>query len=692
MPQAAGLEAAARCDRALWQLVQAETQSNRELARGLARLWDERLFFPLGSARARDFIREHAGIPESRARWLARLGRQLNALPELDQALAERRISASHAIELGAVVNATTDPVERALWIERAQVTPVREFRQLVRAAREAKVKAPAEEQAPAADPKIELLDFREGAVDDDPDAIPDGGWISIPAPARVAVLWHGATDLARAAAGRKMSQGQSAEMIFAEYLSAIGPDETGPPPDREGERRAKLLADVMEAMNNSRPGSRSEGESEPAPPIAAATSLPAPQRNPAVDWQVSELPLPKGCVVTAEQNAWKMGKAIVRLCRLKQRLRYEIAAELAQMQEAGHWLALGFRSFAAYCEERLDFGLRRAERLIRFKHGLDRFPKLRDAYLGGRISYSVALLLLPILHPTTEEEWVRWADRRTFRELERVTTYASMYALPDADPRVLESWVRGLAEQGLASSTNGAEVTTSLTATTFTGEIQVPLGYALPPGAPRALPRISGIPSDIALAPPELPIARIRFWLPKDALDLAYRALQHARSSTANPLLPTWGALELVLVHFIQTHDTPLARKLARRHRIIARDDYQCLVPGCTSCANLNAHHLEHRAQGGSDADSNQATDCFCHHVPGQHGGVIDMGGYAPDHLITKLGINPRTGIAFAYYLNERRVSRKYAERELAKWRAELRVARRERVQKRAMPKRGAA
>jgi hypothetical protein len=745
--------AAVRSDAILWRLGLAESQLNRELARGLGVLRDRELFIPLGSVRARDFVREHLGIEESRARWLVRLGRQLNAVPEIDQALAERRISASHAIELGAVIDPTTDREERANWIARAGTTSIREFRRLTHAANA----APEPEKEPKTNPSpIEIIDLRPGArpspiADDDPDAPPAGGWMSIPAPARVAVLWHGSIDLARAAAGRHLNQGQCAEMIFAEYLSAVPPDPSDPEAEAlnsNPEQREALLAEIMEAMNSRPPGHSppSTNNREPtadqatasiglgtgpsASPLSPVAHQSAAERYADLDWEIPALTLPEDCLVSEDQEPWQLAAALKRLSRLKQKLRYDLALELDRMHEAGHWHALGFASLAAYCEVRLDFGLRRAERLIRFKDGLDRFPQLREAYLEGRISYSAALLLLPILHRTTEAAWVRWADGITFRELERVTAYARTYALPDAHPTVLASWVRGLAEQGLAmrrlasdvpecdapevdgsegdaaegnaAKTDApqgdaleadapqanlpmtdAQVVTPLAATMFAGAVPIPLGYALPPDAPGALPKISGVPDDIALAPPELCIALIRFWLPADALRLAYRALQHCRSGTTNPLLPTWAALELILVHFIQTHDTPVARALARRHRIIARDNYQCLVPGCTSRCNLHSHHLEHQAQGGSDEDSNQATECFGHHIPGQHGGVIDMGGYAPDRLTTKLGINPRTGRALAYYRNERRVSEECAERDLAEWRAELRARRRERAAK---------
>jgi hypothetical protein len=84
--------AAARLDREVTHLAQLEGQVDREVGKGLALLWDRERYRPLGFVRATDFVREMLGIQESRARWLAKLGRCVAAVPELDQALAQDRI------------------------------------------------------------------------------------------------------------------------------------------------------------------------------------------------------------------------------------------------------------------------------------------------------------------------------------------------------------------------------------------------------------------------------------------------------------------------------------------------------------------------------------------------------------------------------------------------------------------------
>jgi hypothetical protein len=49
---------------------------------------------------------------------------------------------------------------------------------------------------------------------------------------------------------------------------------------------------------------------------------------------------------------------------------------------------------------------------------------------------------------------------------------------------------------------------------------------------------------------------------------------------------------------------------------------------------------------------------------------GIIDIGGFAPDRLVFRLGIHPKTGKALVCYRNERRVSPEVAAADLARWR----------------------
>jgi hypothetical protein len=633
-------------DRDLVRLARDEAELDRQLAIGMANFWDRKCFDPLGYARATDFVREHLGIQESRARWFARLGRHLQAIPELDRALAQRRLDASHVIELGRILKEDTPAEDRRAWIDRGSRLSVRDLRKEV-VAEIRRRKEAGEAAEPEPDPNEPLH----------PDDPPPGRWISIPAPVRVGVLWLGALELARKAAGRQLTQGQAAEYVFAEYLSAYGTDPSPTPP------LDPLVAEVIAALN---------AKQAPAgDPISAAVGYAASLEAPVVLRQVmpAEDFEPDSSIAEIE-DPWELAYALIRIAGEKHRLRFELAGLLTQFADQACVGALGYPGFERYCCDRLGFCLRRAERLIRFRAGLDRFPKLAAAYHAGHISYTAVLLLLPILHPTTEDVWVIWAKDLSYREVERVTEYARTFALPDTNPTVLASWAKGLEEQGLAKRLVGAVAES----TPFAADpLPVPLGCALPPVG-RGVPRIVGFPEDLALAPPEHCVARIRFWLPQDALDLAYRALDRCRLSLKNPLTPTWSVFEIILVHFIQTHDSPEAREIELRHMIVARDGYWCRVTGCTSREHLEDHHLVFRSDCGPECPWNRSGTCFVHHRHGVHLGILKIGGFAPDDLVFLLGIHPKTGKPFACYRNERRVSAEEAALYLAEWRRSLR------------------
>jgi hypothetical protein len=201
-----------------------------------------------------------------------------------------------------------------------------------------------------------------------------------------------------------------------------------------------------------------------------------------------------------------------------------------------------------------------------------------------------------------------------------------------------------------------------------------IAFGYALPPATDYGLPRIAGLPPGIVDTPPEIPVAGVRLSLPTDVLAMIERTIRRCRYALGGPPRDTWCYLEVILVHFIQSQDTPQARAIIARHRAIARDGFWCRCAGCTSRSQLQEHHLEYKSRGGSDDPSNISTFCAGHHLSGEHAGRIEVGGWAPYEIYMKVGINPRTGKALAYYKNDRRVSPEVVEAGLARWRRSLR------------------
>jgi hypothetical protein len=79
---------------------------------------------------------------------------------------------------------------------------------------------------------------------------------------------------------------------------------------------------------------------------------------------------------------------------------------------------------------------------------------------------------------------------------------------------------------------------------------------------------------------------------------------------------------------------------RVRREHRVFARDDWRCTVPGCTSYRNLHDHHVVFRSVGGGDELANRTTLCAGHHLRGVHAGRVRVIGSAPKGLRFELGL----------------------------------------------------
>jgi hypothetical protein len=90
---------------------------------------------------------------------------------------------------------------------------------------------------------------------------------------------------------------------------------------------------------------------------------------------------------------------------------------------------------------------------------------------------------------------------------------------------------------------------------------------------------------------------------------------------------------------HFVAVWKAHVKERMTRSKRIFARGRHRCQVPGCSRLA-VHAHHIEFRAHGGSDDDSNLIGLCAAHHQHGIHDGLMRVSGTAPDKLVWEFGL----------------------------------------------------
>ncbi|MGV8122592.1 MAG: HNH endonuclease [Candidatus Xenobiia bacterium LiM19] len=112
------------------------------------------------------------------------------------------------------------------------------------------------------------------------------------------------------------------------------------------------------------------------------------------------------------------------------------------------------------------------------------------------------------------------------------------------------------------------------------------------------------------------------------------------------------------LIYHYIESEHTVL-KKLKRRlrHKVIERDNFRCIIPGCSSRAGLDDHHIRFRSHGGSNKLSNNSSTCFKHHRHCIHDNrYITIKGKAPDNLTVAMGVEPGKP-PFALFINGRRI-----------------------------------
>ncbi len=266
------------------------------------------------------------------------------------------------------------------------------------------------------------------------------------------------------------------------------------------------------------------------------------------------------------------------------QRIDFQTGRLLRLVAEMRLHRAFGCPTFPDYVRERLGFSLRRARALVSLDRRLATLPVLASAYRDGRLSLARALVLLPVLHPATEAEWVERAQEVTVRRLGDLVDWALEVAEPD---------------------------------------------HPLPPPPAEAtlvLPDLDpvqmcarGCDAEVAFAGPASVVALFR---------AAVRAFTPRGA-------PPWQGLERLLRHAI-------AEWSARpRHRdpIFERDGWRCAVPACTARSSLHDHHVLYRRGGGNHVD-NRVAICAAHHLNGIHRFRIRVGGVAPHDLTWEIGL----------------------------------------------------
>jgi len=542
-------------------LVSAAAPLRRALAKVAGRLVATRSWERLGFARLRDYAVERLGVSGRHLQELARVDGALTELPGVDAALSAGQLSWTQARLLCRVTTRESE----ASWLDAAAGMSAQALAREVRA-----VDARAIENGGSTAP----------ASSEDEEVWPrETVQLHCSAPTRG--KWCHTRQLANRIAGERLSPSACAEAVTAEVLSTIGLD-------------AEIEVEGDDAPASASVEALSSEASRAAPP-RASRSRPS---------------LPPGPAAFVEPLI--AGLESVDAFELDARLRRAMALERRHLASLGPWLLavaskrlfrdLGYRGFDDYVREELGMSATRARALLRIERIALRSLAFCKRWREGRITWTQAQALAPLLvleesHPW-HRAWIERADRVTVRRLEEDVD--SAVASGELDPAALPSLPAAFS----------ASVPVSLREDST--DSLAPLRDASPAGHQTgARPRVLGgsvrlffnAPRDVArlfraaLASVQRRIERIT-GCPSSEGEAFGAMLDHA--------LESWGS------------QRPQRERSKKKYRVFERDGWRCTVPGCTSYRGLQDHHTTFRSAGGTDDLENRTTLCASHHLRG--------------------------------------------------------------------------
>jgi hypothetical protein len=309
----------------------------------------------LGFGRLGDYARERLGLSAREVQSLATVSARLERLPRLEAALVDGLVSWAQVRLLAAVAT----PDDEAGWLARAEGRTVR--------ALAATIRTPSDE-------------------DED-----DEARFRLRCPRRVRLLWQQVVELARRMAGTDLTQGQAAEAIAAEGLSARAPcGEAWPAADPP--RPALADADETRAVF--------------AELDWSAVREAVPDDIDALDADVDVL------------DPFALDARMRAVLRAMRRIDWQVGRLLRVFLDRRLYRLMLFPSAHRYVTERLGLSVRKARALVALERKTWDADAFGAAYRTGELSWVRALTILSVVTERTAAAWVERAAAVPVRRL----------------------------------------------------------------------------------------------------------------------------------------------------------------------------------------------------------------------------------------------------------------------------------
>ena len=361
----------------------------------------------------------------------------------------------------------------------------------------------------------------------------------------------------------------------------------------------------------------------------------------------------------------------------------------LQALHESKGFIEIGCSSFRQYCQEELGLGRSTAYEYLRCARALAELPVTATMFRDGDLSWDRVKAISRVATPATEVTWIQVALESSVRELQVEVRSAQedgrdkprddRYGLPNLMTRLVLDLTLEDKERLLVALARAA------------GSLGVSEDYVL--GTRSITPEGSGRNRDDRMRASEGPALELEgdaastdeedFRLPDPrtaliglvdailagrfkvsgtrepghadpAVFVAYNGCPDCNRAKAHT---RYGSLEipqellakraqeaqtLVIPEEAEFEDRELApgerdkpNSALLAKRVLFRDGLQCATPGCTNRRGLQAHHMQHRADGGPTVMKNLSSQCpVCHSL--EHSELLEVTGNATTGELT--------------------------------------------------------
>ena len=111
--------------------------------------------------------------------------------------------------------------------------------------------------------------------------------------------------------------------------------------------------------------------------------------------------------------------KELLRLHQVTNAVQMRFILLLTYMNEGRSYLGLGYSNIAQYVQNHFGHGKSTTYEYLRVGKALGSLPRCREGYSGGEISYTQLREMTRVATAETEDEWLRFAKKRTSEELQ---------------------------------------------------------------------------------------------------------------------------------------------------------------------------------------------------------------------------------------------------------------------------------